>query len=183
MVLCPSLHVTLWFPLRGLTSFSFADVLVFKPLLNYCMSLFDFPFLSGYSFEEEKRKKKRNACIELFLSTFWTLIFQFCRVRDYFWLLAEALKGHVTSLLMLSKHVKPWCCLCCWVAGQLAFDAAGWWLCDADHFWMYWPSSSWQCKQALSVAVCSHLMCALVIASLPSIIKDLKTITLWLTAV
>lgn len=38
------------------------------------------------------------------------IIFQFWCVRDYFWLLAEALNGHVASLLMLYKHVKHWCC-------------------------------------------------------------------------
>lgn len=48
---------------------------------------------------------------------------------------------------------------------------------------MYWPSGSWRCKQARSVAALSQLICALILAFLPSVVKDLKTITLCLTII
>lgn len=47
----------LWFPLRGLTGFSFANILVFKPLLNYCMALFDSPFFLVIPLRRKKRRK------------------------------------------------------------------------------------------------------------------------------
>lgn len=87
---------TLWSSVRGLTAFGFANVLVFKPLLNYCMALFDSPLLSVYCFE--KGKKEEKECL------YWTAPFHLLDislsvlcVRDYFRLLAEALNGPVAS--------------------------------------------------------------------------------------
>lgn len=124
---------TLWFLLRGLTGFSSANVLVFKPLLNYCMALFDSSLLSGYSFEK-KEKKKTNACSELLLSTFWTLVFQF-----YMYILISDCWLKLLMLLWLC-----WRCLSAWstdAASTVSMSScrtAPLWCCwcDAHHFWM-----------------------------------------------
>lgn len=174
---------TLWFLLRGFTGFSFANVLVFKPLLNYCMALFDSPLLSGYSFRVERKEEK--GCL------YWTAPFHLLdislsvlRVHNYFWLLTEALNGPVASLLTLLKHMRHWCCLHC-VHVELQ-DSSPWMLL-VDGCVMQTISGSTGLAVLGSVSrlcllQCALIcVCALVIAFLPSVIKDLKSITLWLT--
>lgn len=93
----------LWFPLRGLTGFSFANMLVFKPLLNYCMALFDSPFFLVIPL---RRKKRRKGIL------YWNASFHLLGISlsvlgkcKYFWLLAEALNGPV---LLCCRCLSTW---------------------------------------------------------------------------
>lgn len=163
MVLCPSLHV---------------DFVICSKRTDSWLLL-----LSVYSFEKGKKKKTRHACIELLLFTFWTL--SFLHVCDYFWLLAEALNSPVASLLMLCKHVKHWCCLHC-VGVELQANSPLMLLVDVCGTQTISGCTSLAVLGSVSrfcLLQCALIWCVLVIAFLPSVVKDLQTITPWLAII
>lgn len=78
MVLCPSLHVDFVILCKRIDSFWFCKCAGVQTIIELIVWLFLTPPFFLFIALRRKKRKKRNACIELLLSTFWTLVFQSC---------------------------------------------------------------------------------------------------------
>lgn len=163
MVLCPSLHVDF--------------VICCKRTDSWLL------LLSVYSFEKGKKKRQGMLVLNCSFSPFG--LFHFCMyvIISDSWL--KLLVSPVASLLMLCKHVKHWCCLHC-VGVELQASSPLMLLVDVCGTQTISGCTGLAVLGSVSrfcLLQCALIWCVLVIAFLPSVVKDLQTITPWLAII